>query len=220
MAASKNLASTSGAHASVDGAVVEVAEAPLHVCRERVGFHPVERWSAPVGLDDGGAVGPHGTALARRRGHRVLARPAARRHLERDRLAQQRLAHHTGPERVEDHDGRATQRLTERDDLVEPERVEHREHVACRIHERARGEVRGRVARTVAAHVDRDRPVLPDQPACERVEHTRAEAVRVLQEERWPVATPVECRDHEAVVLHRERVRFHRAQRTRVPSAR
>ena len=85
------------------------------------------------------------------------------------------------------------------------------------VGERALGEVDRSFARAVAAHVDRDRPVLVAQAPRERVEHTRAESVGVLQQQGRAVAAPVERRDLETVVLHGDRPGIHRAQGTRLP---
>ena len=57
----------------------------------------------------------------------------------------------------------------------------------------------------MTAHVDRDRPVLVAQQSRERIEHTRAEPVGVLEQQRRSVATPVERGDLEAVVTARSR---------------
>ena len=110
-----------------------------------------------------------------------------------------------GTELVEEDRDRAAHRVPERDDLVEAECVDHREHVTGDVRERARGEVGRALARAVPADVDAERVELVTERLRDRIEESRAEAVGVLEQQRRAVATPVERIDPQPVVLDGDR---------------
>ena len=85
------------------------------------------------------------------------------------------------------------------------ERVEHREHVTGDVRERARGEIGGAFARAVTADVDAERVEFVAKALRDRVEEARAEPIGVLQQQRRPVAAPVERIDAQPVVLDGDR---------------
>ncbi len=192
-------------------AVVAIPKPVPYVGRERVGLQHVHRRTAGVRRAHRLAVRPHGAARSCDVGHRLgassgRARQTARR--ERDGLTEQGLAHDPGTEFVEEDRDRAAHRVTERDDLVEPERVEHREHVTGDIRERALSEGGGTFAGAVTAHVDAERVELVAQDLRDRIEEAGAEAVGVLEQQRRPIAAPVERIDPQPVVFDGDRTRI------------
>ena len=78
--------------------------------------------------------------------------------VERDRLTQHELAQDTGSKFVDNGGRTSTQRDAERDDLVDPQLVEHRQDVGGHARVRQASGLRRHIGCAVAAQVDADGP--------------------------------------------------------------